>query len=414
MDENKADIKNTNDITDETLAGSETGTDTATVSEARTETETGIKVDTPVSGKNSMSSSNLHRLSKDTSPVKSGDIAVKIVKGFFSFAWMLVISTVVAVCIWSYVFNIDKTEYQKTFKVAVDIRDPDNVGEGELNIYSDDVFYADVTISGKRSDIYSLDSDNIKEHISLYVDASNVIGAGSTVLTVRSSVTSTSMDLNIGNVSPSSIAVFADYETSKTVELRNEINYLLNSPLYEKYSASMELGISEIKVTGPRSVVDTISYARVSMDLGSVSQSRNINNVPISFASKDGDEVSSKYIKSDNDTVDVKLMVETQRYIPISIVCGSNADGLTAKSDPAELLLKGDPAVLDEFGKLIELNTEQLFDGKQIKNGYIMLVDIRRISLPDGVSFGKNSVSLIKVLFSSSPEHESHAAENDG
>lgn len=410
MDENKADIKNTTDVANETVA--ETETETAAVPENRLEAES--KTETADNSKNSMSAGNLRKLSKDTSPVKSGDVALKIIKGFFSFAWMLVISTVVAVCIWSYVFSIDNTEYKKTFKVAVDIRELDNVGEGELNIYSDEVFYADVTISGKRSDIYSLDSDNIKEHISLYVDASNVIGAGSTVLAIKSVVTSTSMDLNVGNISPSSVAVFADYETSKTLELRNEINYLLNSPLYEQYSASTELSVSKITITGPRSVVDTISYARVSMDLGSVSQSRNINKVPISFASADGEEVTSKYIESDNTTVDVKLMVETQRSVSISIVCGSNAEGLTASIYPSELLFKGDPAVLDALGNPFELNTEELFDVNEIKSGYVLLVDIYKIPLPDGVSLGKNSSSFLKVLFLRNTDSESGTSEVDG
>lgn len=412
MDENKADIKNTTDVANETVAGSETEAENATVSETCPETES--KSETTDKSKSSMSASNLRKLSKDTSPVKSGDVALKIIKGAFSFAWMLVVSTVVAVCIWSYVFNIDNTEYKKTFKVAVDIRDLDNIGEGELNIYSDEVFYADVTISGKRSDVYSLDSDNIKEHIALYVDASNVIGAGSTVLAIKSSVTSTSMDLNIGNVSPSSVAVFADYEMSKTVELRNEINYLLNSPLYEQYSASTELSVSSITVTGPRSVVDTISYARVSMDLGSVSQSRNINKVPISFVSDNGEEVTSKYIESDNTTVDVKLMVETQRSVSISIVCGSNAKGLTASIYPSELLFKGDPAVLDALGNPFELNTEELFDVSEIKSGYVLLVDIYKIPLPDGVSLGKNSSSFLKVLFLRNTDSESGTSEVDG
>lgn len=410
MDENKADIKNTTDVANETVA--ETETETAAVPENRLEAES--KTETADNSKNSMSAGNLRKLSKDTSPVKSGDVALKIIKGFFSFAWMLVISTVVAVCIWSYVFSIDNTEYKKTFKVAVDIRELDNVGEGELNIYSDEVFYADVTISGKRSDIYSLDSDNIKEHISLYVDASNVIGAGSTVLAIKSVVTSTSMDLNVGNISPSSVAVFADYETSKTLELRNEINYLLNSPLYEQYSASTELSVSKITITGPRSVVDTISYARVSMDLGSVSQSRNINKVPISFASADGEEVTSKYIESDNTTVDVKLMVETQRSVSVSIVCGSNAEGLTASIYPSELLFKGDPAVLDALGNPFELNTEELFDVNEIKSGYVLLVDIYKIPLPDGVSLGKNSSSFLKVLFLRNTDSESGTSEVDG
>lgn len=399
MDENKADIRNTTDMTDDIGVGSES--------------EVEIESEIADGGKNGMSAKNLRKLSKDTSPVKSGDVAVKIIKGFFSIAWMLIISTVVAVCIWSYVFNIDNTEYRKTFKLAVDVRNPDSIGESELNIYSDEVFYAEVTVSGKRSDIYSLDSDNIKEYISLYVDASNVIGAGSTVLTVYSEVTSSSMDLSVGSVSPSTVAVFADYEMSKTVDLRNEINYLLNSPLYEQYSASTELEVSEIIVTGPRSVVDKISYARVAMDLGSVSQSRNINNVPISFVSADGEEVTSKYIESDNDTVDVKLMIETQRYIPISIVCGSNAEGLTASTYPSELLFRGDPSVLDTIGKTLELSTEELFADKKIKNGYILLVDIDKIPLPDGVSLGKNSVSLLKVLFLSTPDSESDTTEID-
>lgn len=395
MDEKRTDLTDINDAA-ETVNKTDAG------SERTKDVSDGKRV--------GMSSEDLRRLSRDTSPVKSGDIALKLIKGGFSFIWMLLLSTVIAVCIWSYVFSVDDTEYGKTFRVAVDVVNPN--GAGELTVYSDDVFYVDVTVSGKRSDVYSLNSDNIKNHLSLYVDASNVIGAGSTVLTVRSEVKSTSMDLTIGDVSPSSIPVFADYEATKTVELRNEINYLLNSPLYEQYSASTELSLTSISITGPRSVIDTISYARASMDLGSVSQSRNINNVPVSFVSADGDEVTNKYIKSDNLTVDVKLMVETQRSIPVSIICGSNADGLTATVYPSELMFKGDPVVLDAFGKTFELNTEELFAGKEIKRGYFLLADISKISLPDGVFFGENSVSFIKVLFSSAPENDT--AELDG
>lgn len=357
-----------------------------------------------------LSSKDLRRLSRDTSPVKSGDVALKLIRGGFSFVWMLLVSTVIAVCIWSYVFSIDDTEYGKTFKVAVDVVNSNGVGE--LTVYSDDAFYVDVTVSGKRSDMYSLNSDNIKNHISLYVDASNIIGAGSTVLTIRSEVKSTSMDLTIGDVSPSAVPVFADYEATKTVEVRNEINYLLNSPLYEQYSASTELSLTSVSITGPRSVIDTVSYARAYMDLGSVSQSRNINNVPISFVSEDGDEVTSKYIESDNPTVDIKLMVETQRYIPVSIACGSNAEGLTASADLAELLLKGDPAVLDALGKTLELNTEELFADKELKDGDILNVDISKLTLPDGVFLGDDSASLLQVRFSLKPE--SNTANIDG
>ena len=357
--------------------------------------------------KYSVSAALLRKTAKEASTFKRADIVSSVVKKVFSVIWLIFVSVLISSVIWLYVLMIDNNDYSKTFMVDVLYND------SQYKIYTDSSFKVAVELKGQRSLMYDMKSENIADYIELYVDASGITDTGISILDVQTALLKTDLDISVTSVEPKTISLMADYETEKTLDIRNNVEYVLNSPMYEKYTADVMLDNYNISIRGPASVVGKISYAYAATNLGSVSESRNIDRVPINFADADGNEINSQYISGNLSFVNVKLIITTERKIPISIKCTSNANGFEASTDTVSLLFKGDPKVLDGIGEMFVIDsadiTEETIDSPTTINYYLF-----KFRLPTGVELARDNPSKIKVRFTRKSEPETDEKNESG
>ncbi len=364
--------------------------------------------------KYSVSAALLRKTAKEASTFKRADIVSSVVKKVFSVIWLIFVSVLISSVIWLYVLMIDNNDYSKTFMVDVKVKNADVLyNDSQYKIYTDSSFKVAVELKGQRSLMYDMKSENIADYIEIYVDASGITDTGISILDVQTALLKTDLDISVTSVEPKTISLMADYETEKTLDIRNNVEYVLNSPMYEKYTADVMLDNYNISIRGPASVVGKISYAYAATNLGSVSESRNIDRVPINFADAAGNEINSQYISGNLSFVNVKLIITTERKIPISIKCTSNAKGFEASTDTVSLLFKGDPKVLDGIGEMFVIDsadiTEDTIDSPTTINYYLF-----KFRLPTGVELARDNPSKIKVRFTRKSEPETDEKNESG
>lgn len=350
----------------------------------------------------------LRKVNKDVSRTKKSEVFALVVKHILSAIFIMAFSVAVASLFWIYVLNIDDNAHEKTFIVDVKILNADSImGSNErassqnYKLYIDETLTATVTLKGRRAEIYEISSYNLDKYLELYIDASEIADMGVNVLEIESNIKSNDVLLDVIDIYPKTVTVLADTEVTKELEIKNAITYILDSPLYEVYTDSIELSIDRLSITGPGTVVDEIISARVFLDLGSVSQSRNINGVPIDYVDAHMSPVSNEYIKfveCEQSTVNVKLMVRTTRQLAVNVECGANAQGLVASTEGQLITVIGDPTVLDSLGGELLLNSAVIFEFP-IKDFAEFELNTRDISLPEGVELCDDSPEKITVRF---------------
>ena len=351
----------------------------------------------------------LRRVNRDVSRIRKSEIFASVVRHIISVLIISVVSFVIASIFWIYVLNIDNNAYEKTFIVRVSIENGSAILPGErsaqesLGIYMSDEVSVSVTVKGRRADIYEMSNENLSGYLSIYIDASKAVERGMCVLDVESRVTNDKIALEVVDISPKSVTVLADLEESRELRVINAVSYMLDSPLYEVYTDSVILSEESVIVKGPKTLLDEISDARVFLDLGSVSQSRSINGVPVDFVNDNMEPIKSEYLEflsCDTPTINVRLMILTERSLRVEVECGENAKGLVCSSDGAVLTVVGDPAVLDSLDGVIVLKTEQLFES-DISAPYTHVVQTKDIVLPEGVALAQDVAKELTLVFTS-------------
>lgn len=350
----------------------------------------------------------LRKVNKDVSKTKKSEVFALVVKHILSAVFIMAFSVAVASLFWIYVLNIDDNAHEKTFIVNVNILNIDSILDSDGNasaegykLYMDETVTANVTLKGRRSEMYEITNYNLDKYLELYIDASELTDVGVNVLEIESNIKSNDVLLEVVDIYPKTVTVLADTEVTKELEIKNAITYILDSPLYEEYTDSVELSIDRLSVTGPGTVLDEIVSARVFLDLGSVSQSRNINGVPIDYIDAHMSPISNEYIKfveCEHSTVNVKLMVRTTRQLAVNVECGANAQGLVASTEGQLITVTGDPAVLDSLGGAILLNSAAIFEFP-IKEPTELELNTSAITLPEGVELCDDSPEKITVRF---------------
>ncbi|MBR2371206.1 MAG: hypothetical protein IKA82_04220 [Clostridia bacterium] len=350
----------------------------------------------------------LRKVNKDVSRTKKREVFALVLKHILSAVFIMLFSVAVASVFWIYVLNIDDNAHEKTFIVDVKILNADSVlagkereGSAGYKLYIDDTVTATVTLKGRRAEIYDITNYNLDEYLEFYIDAAKVTDMGVNILEIESSAKSNDVLLEVVDIYPKTVTVLADTEVTKELEIKNNISYILDSPLYEEYTDAIELSLDRLSVTGPGTVLAEIVNARVFLDLGSVSQSRNINGVPIEYVDSHMSPISNEYIRyieCEHSTVNVRLMIRTTRQIPVTVKCGANAQNFVASTDGQYITVTGDPIVLNSIGGVIELNSAVVFEFP-IKEPTTLTFGVGAISLPEGVELSADSPQEIKVTF---------------
>lgn len=279
----------------------------------------------------------------------------------------------VAVIIWLYVMSNDSPDYERTFSgVPVSIENTALLSSSNgLTVLSGAGNLADITITGKKSDLISYSLEDIVAS----VDVGRITEAGRHQLSV--SVTTPSGAI-LKSVSPTSIEIYVDQIATKTVPVQVNIVSI-------QYDQSISLGVptpdvSAVTISGPASVIDAAKYAVVNLELGTVTTSVSARG-ELRLLTEDGAVIDNSFVVLSQSSVGVSIPVYIEREIPITVGTKYgffNEENATIRVVPGSIMVRADPKLLNGVESL-EVAT---IDEKQITSSETQIVTI---TLPAGV-----------------------------
>ena len=227
-----------------------------------------------------------------------------------------ILSVVAAIALWLYVYQA--VGYEKTFNgITIEIQENFVSGSG-LSIVNNYERTVDVTLSGTKSSIDSIDVTDIKA----FVDLNDVTEADVYTCGVEINVPA---GVDVVDKSVEQLRI----EVDKTVDIDvTDISvnhmYTIQSP-YEIGEVSFGDGhdnpIKQFTLSGPETDVITVAKAVIELDLGKVSNTVN-SNVKSSSAVKlydmYGNAVDSKYIRIKPEIISVNIPVYKTKQVGIA------------------------------------------------------------------------------------------------
>lgn len=271
------------------------------------------------------------------------------------------ISILAAIALWMYVIAVVDPEDRKVIEeIPITIKNTQEIEKEGYVIYPKDHMTTDITLEGKLSEIQKLS----KNSISIYGEVINPVEGKNTV----------SLSSNISShvsreIKDSSFVVNLEKKISKKVPVKIEIPSSGKDKIH-----SLEGDYSYIKVSGPRSLVDDVSYVSATVNTdkleklnGRTSITQEVDLVAFSNRNEPLGEVDIEKKKMD---VELKFAIEKEVNIVVNI---KNWDDIrdSLSISPDKITIVGDNETLKniEYISTNRLNEDDLSDGvvKKVK-----------------------------------------------
>lgn len=242
-----------------------------------------------------------------------------------------------------------------------------------------------VTVRAPRTVLEELS----KENISAVADCTGLTEENTVPIVV--SINDRYLSDSVESIQADKESVSLDVEDKKNRQLSIEV--VRNGSLPAGYvTGRVETETNRISLSGPESVVNTVSRAVVEVSLDSVTSDVEIE-APIKLLDAEGSEITSSDIKKNIDSVRVTVPILSTKEVPVEYgVSGSPADGYAMTGavsvEPATVLIAGRESALEGVSS-IQIPGERL-DVTDAEENVTETVNLRDY-LPSGVSFGDSS-----------------------
>ena len=287
--------------------------------------------------------------------------------------FLKILSLFVAVFLWSYVVLTDNPPKTQTFPdLTVQTVGVENLEERGLTVVTTEDPKITLKVTGTSKDMAQLSVNDIKAE----VDLSNIQEAG--VYYIQPTIT---IDKDTDSISfePRRLQITVENVVSKDVPVRvTTMNNLSEDRLVGTLTPSQET----IQITGAESVVSTVGYALLTVDLDNIS--KNIaQTCRVTLYTEEDTLVDSPWVTPETDTLDVTIGVNHVVTLPLQVSLISAAD-LT--SDMVETTIA--PGSVRVYGEsdavsaLTSLSLGSIDLGQIEKDGEQVKLSIK---LPEGV-----------------------------
>jgi|GEM_PF-3024799 YbbR domain-containing protein len=282
-----------------------------------------------------------------------------------------------ALVFWIYVVNVTSTNSEKTFtQIPIKVEGAEALGSGSgFAIYDQSESKVSVTVSGKRQDLLDISESGFYA----YIDVSGITEGGKHTIPVKLSIPET---VSLVSSSPSSIVIYADENTSKTVPVKVEMS---SYSMSDKYAFDeIRPAINTVTVSGPAALLSRIAAARAELNLDSAwVTSGFVHNSPLSFVDSAGLPVDSGYISCDVSSVDVAVSVTLSNDVRLTYTLETGFDQARIASvriEPSVLKVSGAPEKVSQLSKLNVITV-----GESTPALTVITADGIAALLPDGV-----------------------------
>ncbi len=310
-------------------------------------------------------------------------------KFFYNESFLRITSVLIAVLLWMYVIGARNPSVDVTFRgIPINIINSANISGHNLKIISMSAKTADVRVTGRRSDVANVTS----EDITLNINAEAVDGPAEYYLKIAASVNTTGV--SVAEISVDSVNVYVDYiaanEKNVEIKVKGEVK---NGYIAGEYSVEND----SVIIQGPQNVIDSIGSAVATIDVSGASA--DIAKLcPIVLYDLSGEEIDLTYIELSHKDVSVRMPVYKTKTVPVKpVFSGVNGQNtVTSKVTPESVTVYGEDKYLAEI---------DFIETEQVNAGGAAGVD-RKVNValkkPTGVSFinveGKVTVEFRKEL----------------
>ncbi|MDD4165199.1 MAG: CdaR family protein [Eubacteriales bacterium] len=294
-----------------------------------------------------------------------------------------------AFLLWFYAIGYDSTIFERRITdVPVKITGVEALTSSKGFTVADELdITITVTVSGKRSIIYSIDSSSL----TATVDISQVEQPGENTLPIK--VTAPN-GINVENQTSKEVILFIDEFITKTIAVKaNYISYVLSEGLLLE---DPEVNPAVVSVEGPKSELEKIDSAFVDLILGDITG-------PISAAGKiylknrDGVPVVNGYIKLNKNEAYVSIPVKKEKTVPVKVeLTGgvfSTEDAVISLTQES-VKIYGEIELIDSIEKIVIPIDERTFDFRNT----IRVTKYMSSLLPAGVDNVNGDVSITAVI----------------
>ena len=268
----------------------------------------------------------------------------------------LLLSIVLAFALWVYVVTVVSPESEETFyDVPVEFK---NEMDEELVLMSEAVPTVTLKLIGNRSDLARLNKSNI----TVQADLGRLVDPGSFDLPYDVSFPAEVGSVGLLSKNPSTLHVVVE---------RKLIDKPVDVVIVPKGAVPVDciiqeeiLSSSQVLVSGPKSVVDKITQARIEVDYTDQEKTFDQTAKP-TLCDKDGNPVDAKMVETDIGSVDVRVVVRKTKDVELKVrvIDGGGATQMTSDITiiPKKIKVAGTEEDLDALSAL-DLGTINLAD----------------------------------------------------
>lgn len=291
-----------------------------------------------------------------------------------------------AFIIWLYVMEVDSPNYESEFlDVPVNLVGVSTLeNEHNLSVFGGFDAVVDLKVKGSRSIIgrYTIADINVT------ADVSGITQAGSHEVALFFDLPA---GLTMTESSMSTVSLYIDERSSAVVEVRSRISSVTIPESYEL--GDLVADTDTITVSGPKTILDDIDYAQVSLDAGSIESSVSMVGT-LELISLSGDVITNPYIRLSKTEVRVNIPVYC--YKELRLTAATKYGYYTEENtritiDPETVTVRGDPAVLAEMEELVVTT----LDEKAITGDSSLIV---QINVPDTVTLDEESATATVAI----------------
>lgn len=277
-------------------------------------------------------------------PEKSGDESISISdrpkRRLDLFA--RIVCLVVALVIWLWMVNFNDTDVTATMVLKIGYEGIEDLERDGMMIYGFDKNEIAVTVKGSNRDIRKYSSEEYK----VSVDVGEIAGVGKFTLPLKVTTPSGS-SLSLVESEPLNVTLMADIKSTKTVAFDVLVSGIQDAGMI-RYSYESEQTVSEIEVSGPKTVMDMISSARFNVNGSFVTTTdeMSFSDFPLMFLDKNFNEVvvDAAAMEYSTDEVTVNIRTIAHKSIPVSISVKGEGSELVAKPSVDSVEIWGTPS----------------------------------------------------------------------
>ncbi|SFU30333.1 YbbR domain-containing protein [Clostridium sp. DSM 8431] len=283
--------------------------------------------------------------------------------------------------LWLYVSNVENPTRNSEMKgVSVELVNEDVLSESNLYITGDTNFTVNLKLEGAANDIYSLHKSDFKLRADL---GEYALKKGENNIPVE--VVSSPSGVTIKNSALLKIKVNLEEGTEKTVKVYSKVVTSYRNGVSQK---AISVSPSVVKVSGPESLVNTLSSVAMKGQISDISKniSQNFNLVAVD---SNGNEVNG--VKLSQEKGELTIEVGKEKEVKINpIYANKLSDDLTLQDfslSQQTVKIVGDTSVINSIQQI----DTQPIDLSTIKESGDINV---KLNLPNGVSLASGSGNI--------------------